>query len=1066
MSVSNHRLQNPRLFLLWISILEITGVISLHAQTYFFDNYSTQQGFESKVYAIVQDKNHHVWLGTPTGVSEFDGNNFVTYTQDKGLAEGSVRILFIDNNDALWLGHEGGGITRRNGKVFEKITLLDSVLRSNITSIIQDKDNQLWITTESDGILVIKNPEDPAPFMEFEHYLKGKSLWHQVFGSLSTADGNLYFITNVGIRKYNKTGNSFEIYSPKGLSTYFSISAMFEDSKDNLWFGTYNGGLTKMNPRENTFQEFNTHDGLASNWITSITEDRAGNIWVGHWKNDYNPGGISRIDPSGHTMVFNTSNGLHDDFIWCIREDHEGNILIGTTDQGLEIYKGERFVSFTKQDGLADNLVNAVIEDQMGQIWFGTNQGISVYGGEGKKPSFLHLNQTNKFIPNQISFFKKDGNKNIWIGTPDLGVLVYNTTRKQFISKNEINSYIEPGQAHTMRVEALEVDNNGHLWIGTGEGLVEYDIIKDSYVATYTQGLGLAGNKITALFADSKGNLWIGAGNNKGLTRLHNGVFTIIRSIKDITPTCMTEDNDGKLWIGTDSKGILVLDKDSVKHYLVIDGLLSDRINLLYCDSRNNIYVGTNFGLNKIDQRNKKILAYTKRMGFTGIETKANAWYMDSKGYLWLGTANGAIRCDLNLLALEDTTKPTIRINVLLVKGDTSEMVQGNRFRSNQNDITFKYSSVSLTNPEGISYQVKLEGFDDTWQDQKNENTKVYNKIQPGRYTFKVRAQNGYGEWTETPASYSFRILPPPYRRGYFIITVVCIIMASIIAYIKVRERSLVEEKKNLEKKVHERTQALSVANDELSMRNRDITDSITYAKRIQFAILPPDIPYDNTFILFKPKDIVSGDFYWMNTAGGKEFLAAVDCTGHGVPGAFMSFIGFTSLNKIIIEQGIYKPSAVLNRLNEEVAINLHQKGEAIVNDGMDIALICYSPDNGMLEYAGAFNPLIIVRKGELIEIKADRFAIGRSIGQVKPFTNHEIQLEKGDALYIYSDGYADQFGGPEGKKFKTAALKELLINISEFDADSQQKILESALEDWKGGQEQIDDVLVVGRKF
>ena len=210
-------------------------------------------------------------------------------------------------------------------------------------------------------------------------------------------------------------------------------------------------------------------------------------------------------------------------------------------------------------------------------------------------------------------------------------------------------------------------------------------------------------------------------------------------------------------------------------------------------------------------------------------------------------------------------------------------------------------------------------------------------------------------------------------------------------------------------------------------MRNRDITDSITYAKRIQFAILPSDIPFSKTFIVFKPKDIVSGDFYWMNIAGGKEFLAAVDCTGHGVPGAFMSFIGYTSLNKIIIEQGIYKPSDILNRLNEEVATTLHQKGEDIVNDGMDIALICYSPETGILEYAGAFNPLIVVRKGELIEIKADRFAIGRATGSEKTFTNHEIQLEEGDALYLYSDGYADQFGGPEGKKFKTAALKELL---------------------------------------
>lgn len=1057
-----------RLRLITGLFLIISGTLNLSAQTYYFDNYSTQQGFASKVYSIIQDKSHYVWLGTPSGVSKFDGTRFISYSQDKGLAEGGVRVLFIDSGNTLWLGHEGGGITRCMGKTFEKISLTDSSLKSNITSITQDQDGQLWITSESDGIVVIRNPQDPAQFLEQEHFLKGKNLWHQVFGSLLTRNGDLYFITNVGIRKYNKTKHSFEIFAPKGLSTYFSIATAFEDSRGYLWFGTYNGGLIMMNPHDMSFHEFDKNDGLASNWITSITEDSKGNLWVGHWKNDYNPGGISRIDKDMQIKVFNTSNGLHDDRIWCIREDYEGNMLIGTTDNGLEIFKGEQFVSFTKRDGLADNLVKAIIEEPEGIIWFGTSdKGISVYNITGKDPKFRHFNQDNSFISNQIKVFKKDRNNNIWIGTSEQGVLLYKTAQKRFISQPGINEKITAYQQMLSKsVEALEIDRNGHLWIGTIEGLIEYDINRDQYITTYTQGDGLAGNSIRALFADSEGRLWIGAGDNKGLTLLDKGVFTLIKSTGKITPTCITEDKEGKIWVGTDSKGLLVIDQDDIKKYTVTDGMLSDQINLLYCDSHNNVYAGTNMGLNKIDQHSNKILSYTKRAGFTGIETKENASCMDNKGFLWIGTAAGAIRCNLEILAQEDTAKPGIRITQMLVKGDTTEMNSARKFKSNQNDILFEFNSISLSNPEGINYQVMLEGYDEDWLDQKNSGIKTYNKVPPGRYNFRVRAQNENGEWTPAPAIYSFRILPPPYKRGYFIVIVISLILASIIAYIKIRERALIAEKKILEDKVDERTHALSVVNDQLSLRNRDITDSITYAKRIQFAILPPDIPYDNTFILFKPKDIVSGDFYWMNSVGGKEFIAAVDCTGHGVPGAFMSFIGYTSLNKIIIEQGVHTPSEILNRLNREVATTLHQKGESIVNDGMDIALICYSPDTGMVEYAGAFNPLIIVRNGELIEIKADRFAIGRSTGKEKAFTNHEVRIEKGDALYIYSDGYADQFGGPEGKKFKTATLKELLVNISSFDADGQLKILETTFEDWKAGQAQIDDVLIVGRRF
>jgi len=199
----------------------------LQSQTYFFDHYSTQQEFESKVYCIIQDEDHYVWMGTPTGVWRFEGKSFINYTEADGLAGGSVRSLFIDHNQTLWLGHEGGGISRRNGKLFEHITVLDSILKSNVTSINEDKHHYLWITTESDGALVIKNPGATAQHLEYEHFLRGKSLGDQVFSSVLTSDSSLYFVTNVGIRKYNKSGNSFESYLPKGLSTYFSISVMF-----------------------------------------------------------------------------------------------------------------------------------------------------------------------------------------------------------------------------------------------------------------------------------------------------------------------------------------------------------------------------------------------------------------------------------------------------------------------------------------------------------------------------------------------------------------------------------------------------------------------------------------------------------------------------------------------------------------------------------------------------------------------------------------------------------------------------------------------------------------------
>ncbi len=1055
-----NQISNRTIFLLFIFCLNFRFLL---CQTYFFDNYSHAEGLEqSRVYAIAQDNQQYIWLGTKAGVSKFDGISFISYTTENGLAPGGVLVLLIDKNQNIWMGHQGGCISRFDGSKIERIGVLDSLIHSDIMSFTEDSDNQLWITTEKNGAFVIKNPKSDAGNLKYESFLKGKNLGDQVFNSMVASDRSLYFITSAGIRKYNKEKNRFETYTPEGLFSFFQIAVMFEDSKRNYWFGTYNGGLYKLNKEQGKFEYFDTRNGLASNWVSSITEDRKGNIWVGNWSQDNSRGGVTRINKDNQLKVFNTSNGLHDYQIQCVKEDAEGNILIGTKEHGLDIFKGEQFVSFSTKDGLIDNQVYAVIQDKSGQIWFGTNEGITIYNNQDNTGAFTQFNQAKNFISNQIRFFKLDHNNNIWIGTEDQGVMLYNTNQKKFIGQPSINSYF-PSQNLSKKVQAMDIGPEGHLWIGTMDGLLEYDIVKGDYVTTITQGNGIAGNDITALFSDSKNNLWIGS--DKGLTCMNNKKFHIIDATRNVTPTCISEDKSGKIWIGTEYKGVMVIQKDSLKQYTTADGLLSNSINSIICDLSNNIYIGTIRGLNRIDQKRGSIATFTQKTGFVGFETNPNAICIDNKGNLWFGTKNGSIRCNPSLLE-KSSSEPVVHITDMLVKGSKVEMSNGLRLRNNENDIVFHYICISLANPTGVQYQVLLEGLHDTWQDVKDENSFQFNKLPPGRYTFNVRARNDAGIWTKNPARYRFRIMAPFYRRAYFIITLILLILTAIIAYIKIRERNLINEKRVLEAKVKERTLALSEVNLELSMKNKDIMDSIAYAKRIQFAILPPDIPFDNTFILFKPKDIVSGDFYWINSVGNKEFIAAVDCTGHGVPGAFMSFIGFTSLNKIIIEQGISEPAEILNHLNEEVAFTLHQKGEDVVKDGMDIALACYSKETREIEYAGAFNPLIIVRKGDLIETKADRFAIGHSTEQRKKFTNHKHILEPGDLIYLFSDGFADQFGGPEEKKFKTAGLKELLVTIHQYSLDRQRDILEKTFNDWKADNEQIDDVLIIGRKF
>lgn len=262
--------------------------------------------------------------------------------------------------------------------------------------------------------------------------------------------------------------------------------------------------------------------------------------------------------------------------------------------------------------------------------------------------------------------------------------------------------------------------------------------------------------------------------------------------------------------------------------------------------------------------------------------------------------------------------------------------------------------------------------------------------------------------------------------------------------------------------------QKLIEKHKELEQHNKDIVDSIQYASRIQEAILP-DIDriknaFDDAFVLYQPKDVVSGDYYFCYQKGKKTFLAVVDCTGHGVPGALMSFIANGILKEVIIKKGIEEPSEILYALDEELFSALNKKNsESVTNDGMDVALAVFDSEKNTVNYSGAFRPMLLLRDTELIEFEPNRYPIGFYGDVEKVFVSKELELKKGDTFYFFTDGYCDQFGGELKKKFNRKRFKELLLSLQGMEMEEQRSFLQYALLNWRQEEPQMDDVCIVG---
>jgi ligand-binding sensor domain-containing protein/serine phosphatase RsbU (regulator of sigma subunit) len=1071
-----------------------TGFIfsaNIFPQVNNFKIYSIDQGLPvSTIFTMIRDSRGYLWLGTiGGGVSRFDGYSFFTFNQKNGLPDNNVRTILEDSKGHLWFGTYGG-VSFYDGYSIRNIDKNDGLSGEQVWSLFEDRKNRVWAGTDNalnkveffhsfDSIKITPYSlmEGLAARLIFDIYEdKYNRLW------LATYRNGIFIVSFE-----NEEISNIKRLSGSSIPSD-NILAIEEDKEGNLWFATEDAGVFKIEGFTDSswghIEVYNSSNGLPDNKIWDILSDEAGNLWFATDK-----GGIVKL-VNKKFMEYSVKQGFPENQVLCIEQDSEGNIWAGTFSFGIVKMIGDHFSHYMEEQGLSSNQIYDIDQDEQGNYWLASlGAGLIKLSFENGNPDFFYYTTQNGLPDNYINSLSFDTNGNLWVGTNENGICRFDGyTFKNFTMDNALIDN---------HVICILADSRGDLWIGTKSGISRYNGI--GFFPITADEFGLPHNDVQTIIEDKEGRIWVGTYD--GLARFdENNIMQTFDEEEGLNFKqifALAEDTYGNIWIGTHGGGLYKWDKNadlkqSIK-FIVGDSLLgSNNIVSMVFQDDSTLLVGTNVGFDKVildkDQNIQQVKNYNKSNGFIGMENNLNAILKDNEDNIWFGTVKGITRFN-PMLEKINLTPPKLHLTGLDLEFeniDWSEKVDSIlpysllpfdlKLPHHQNHLTFKWTGIYLGNPEEVRYKYKLYPQEKDWSPSRIMSEMTYSGLNPGEYTFMVIAENENGIWNEEPLTFNFIIKPPFYQTWWFITIVIILIIIAIITFIKYREKQLIKEKRILEQKVNERTAEIQrqkthieEQKDIIEKKNIDITDSIRYAKRIQNAILPADkLLKDNLrdyFILFLPKDIVSGDFYWVKEKNASLVIIAADCTGHGVPGAFMSMLGITLLNEIVEKDNITSPDRILNTLREDVITSLKQKGvEGESKDGMDIAVCTVDKKTKKISFAGANNPLYLVRNDELFETKGDRMPVAIHT-KMENFTKHEIEVIPGDSLYIFSDGFADQFGGTEGKKFKYKQFKQTLLDIRDKEMKVQGDLLTNTFNDWRGDCEQIDDIVILGFK-
>ncbi|MBN2892577.1 MAG: SpoIIE family protein phosphatase [Bacteroidales bacterium] len=1095
-----------QIFFLVILTLPSFSQIKNLGEIPFINNYSpeTYSGARQN-WIAVQDQRGLMYFGNSDGsVLEFDGQNWNKIKVSE--TETSITALCVDNKNVIYVGgdNEIGYLhpTSNGSLVFKSLS--DKIPDDHkdfqkIWDIFVTEDSAIFFQT-FDEIFLYKN--DSITVLPIENYFP-----EGLFLISYQVNGKIYIYTKYkGI--YELANNDLKFIVESEIINNSYLRTLLNYKQDSLliftWFdGAYTMKDGKITPKKTPIDS-----------IIDRNLYRAISIKDDYYAFQLNDGGILITDKEFKIIQFITSqNGLQNDKIYRATLDNQENLWL-CTDNGIStVYLFSPFTTYNQFNGFENESTSFSSKLFNNILYIATTSGVyykkwTDYENKIKKADFTQIKNPsgniktefldivdNKLIAASANglfdienftaiYFLAEGtdravrgvkifrvpkeDSNTIIGLSQ-AIFIYKKNNGKWTLSHDIQQIYE----QDIYGEYLEQDENGYFWISNKNQGV-YKIKFDQYFNQITEatvfdtihGLnGLPSQENNKIFKIDN-NLYFST--KEGLYKYNpsNNNFSPYDELNDVIGT-----NVSVRFINKDSHGNIWYKEETTNN---------DEMNWELCYLKN-----TDSGFVKI------------REPFLPFKNKIFFFDQLSENTYLIGGPNGFVHYDETIENNYAIEFPAFIRSVKILNSDsiifngafiTKDSLVGSEQLLSQipileyknGNLRFTFSGTYLQSPDKIEYKYFLEGNDQKWSEWTSENYKDYSNLKPGEYKFQVKARNQY-LIESTIASYEFVIKPPWYLTilafiGYFV-------LAGLLIWLIVfwYTRRLRLQKEYLEEQVKLRTQEieqqkeeiesqrdqLAEQNEEIQKINKDITSSIEYAKRIQTAMLPLNSTIQKHlkehFILFKPRDIVSGDFYWFSKREDKAFIAAVDCTGHGVPGAFMSMIGAEILTTIVSNKGVSDASEILELLNKYVRTALKQ--DTTENqDGMDMALCVIDEENKTVEFSGAKNPLFYISNEEITKIKGSRQSIGGF--QFGEFERHTIKYSSPTWFYIFSDGYADQFGGDDHSKFMIKRFKDLLLEIYQKPMEEQKEILDKAVTNWMETTRQTDDILVIGFKL